>query len=114
MSEGLNLDTFSLKTHFGRPNLIILQVACADFGHARKFVVSRARDNVYSSLGASDPFFVLIKLPPPVFNEPLLFISVDPGEVAGFGICGGNSADIGGYQRGGNGCSEWVSKGGFP
>ena len=53
-------------------------------------------------------------MPPPVFNEPLLFISVDPGEVAGFGICGGNSADIGGYQRGGNGCSEWVSKGGFP
>jgi len=61
MSERLNLDTFSLKTHFGRPNLIILKIACADFGHARKFVVSRARDNVYSSLGASDPLFVLIK-----------------------------------------------------
>ena len=55
-----------------------------------------------------------LKVPPPVFNEPLLCISVDPGEVAGFGICGGNSADIGGYQRGGNGCSEWVSKGGLP
>jgi len=61
MSEWLNLDTFSLKTHFGRPNLIILQVACADFGHARKFVVSRARDNVYPCLGVSDPLSVLIE-----------------------------------------------------
>jgi hypothetical protein len=61
MSERLNLDTFSLKTHFGRPNLVVLQVACADFGHAREFVVSRARDNVYPSLGASDPLSVLIE-----------------------------------------------------
>ncbi len=61
MSEWLNLDTFSLKTHFGRPNLVILQVACTDFGHARELVVSRASDYVYPGLGASDPLSVFIE-----------------------------------------------------
>lgn len=61
LSEWLNLNSFSIKTHFGHPNLMVLQFACADLGHARKFVVSRAGNNVYSSLGASNPLLVLIK-----------------------------------------------------
>ena len=61
MSERLNLDTFSLKTHFGRPNLVVLQITYADFGHAGELVVSRARDNVYPGLGAADPLSVLIE-----------------------------------------------------
>ena len=61
MSEWLNLDTFSLKTHLGRPNLLVLQVTYADFGHAREVVASRARDNAYPGHGASDPLSVLIE-----------------------------------------------------
>ncbi|HVS25879.1 MAG TPA: hypothetical protein VHE58_00990 [Burkholderiales bacterium] len=61
MSEWLYLDTFSLKTRFGRPLLVVLQVACADFGHAREFVVARALDNVYPGHIASDPLSVLIE-----------------------------------------------------
>jgi hypothetical protein len=55
-----------------------------------------------------------IIMPPPIFNEPILFVSVDPGEVAGFWIWGLNSSDIGVYQRYGNGCPEWVMNGGLP
>ena len=54
------------------------------------------------------------EVPPPIFNEPLLLVSVDPGEVAGFRICGLNSADIGGYQRYGDGCSEGGTESGLP
>lgn len=61
ISERLNLDTFSLKAHFGGPNLVVLQVAGADFGRARKYVVGRTMDNVHPGLGASDPFSVLIE-----------------------------------------------------
>jgi hypothetical protein len=61
MSERLNLDTPSLKTYFGRPNLVVLQIACADFGDARELVVTKAEDNVYPGLGASDPISVLIE-----------------------------------------------------
>src|SRR5208337_4168375 len=61
MSERLNLDTFSFKTHFGRPNLFVLQVTNADFGHVRELVVSRTSGNVYPGLGASDPLSVLIE-----------------------------------------------------
>jgi hypothetical protein len=61
MSERFDLDTFSLKTHFGRSNFLVLQIACAHFGHARELVVARASNNVYPSLGASDPLSVLIE-----------------------------------------------------
>jgi hypothetical protein len=61
MSERLNLDTSSLKPHFGRPNLFVLQIASADFGHARELVIARAGDNVYPGHGASDPLSVLIE-----------------------------------------------------
>src|SRR6185503_6495870 len=46
---------------FGCTGLIVLQVTRADFRDASKLIRSRTRDNMYSSLGASDPFSALIK-----------------------------------------------------
>ena len=79
MSERLNLDTSSLKTYFGRPNLIVLQIACADFGHARELVVARASNNMYPGLGASDPLSVLIESKRDIRRIKLLIADPLPG-----------------------------------
>ena len=62
-SELLYLDTFSRQTPpFACANLVVLQVALAGFCCGRELVVSRALDNVYPDLVASDPLSVSIEL----------------------------------------------------
>ena len=43
-------------------------------------------------------FAVIPYVPPPIFNEPILFFLGDPVKVAGFEIYGVDSADIGAIQ----------------
>jgi len=57
----LNLDTFPIKTHFGGPDLLVLQVTCADFGYDGELVVSSAGDNINQGIRAAYPLSVLIE-----------------------------------------------------
>jgi hypothetical protein len=61
MSRWFNLDTSSVETYFRRPNLGVLQVACAYFRYACELVATGARDDVYPGLRASDPLSALIE-----------------------------------------------------
>jgi hypothetical protein len=53
-------------------------------------------------------------LPPPILNEPIMFFSVDPPEVADFEICGLNSADNGAIKGAAMGGQKGIGGLGMP
>jgi hypothetical protein len=81
MSRRFNLDTFSLKTNFRRPNLGVLQIARAYFRYACELVATRARDYVYPGLGASDPLSTLIESECDIRGVELTITGPLPGTV---------------------------------